>query len=403
VSPLHAPDGALVGSIHAARDITVLKKAEEMSRQYSHDLEKLLSISRETTMTTDLQVLYRAFVGASKEQLNLDFSTLMLLSEDKKTLTIHDCLGFPDAMIGHFSLVEGQGLSTLVVKNKKPDMVVDFTRETRFEVPPIVRKKNILSAVAVPMMMKDDVFGVLIGHTLDRREFTQKDINIYQHIANQAAVAIRNSLNMDMVKKSEQRLRDITASLGEGIYALNSEGKVIFMNPEAERVLGWTEAELLNKNIHDIVHSRGTDGSYLSFEDCPMHKVIDSAERFVSRDEVFIRKDGTVFPVSVISAPLMEDGKVNASITAFRDITERKRIEQEREQLIADLQKALAEIKTLHGILPICSYCKKIRDDKGAWTQLEAYIAEHTNALLSHGICKECAKKMYPEYYKENT
>jgi len=67
---------------------------------------------------------------------------------------------------------------------------------------------------------------------------------------------------------------------------------------------------------------------------------------------------------------------------------------------VADLQEALAAIKTLHGILPICSSCKKIRDDKGAWTQMEAYITEHTDAEFSHGICSECAQKLYPEYFK---
>ncbi|MCK9419055.1 MAG: response regulator [Nitrospirae bacterium] len=78
---------------------------------------------------------------------------------------------------------------------------------------------------------------------------------------------------------------------------------------------------------------------------------------------------------------------------------EQQRHREECEKLIADLQSALATIKTLHGILPICSSCKKIRDDKGAWTQIEAYISEHTDAEFSHGICSDCAKKLYPDYF----
>ena len=80
---------------------------------------------------------------------------------------------------------------------------------------------------------------------------------------------------------------------------------------------------------------------------------------------------------------------------------ERQRHQQERDNLIVELQEALGTIKTLHGILPICSSCKKIRDDKGAWTQMEAYITEHTDAEFSHGICSECAQKLYPEYFKK--
>jgi len=88
-----------------------------------------------------------------------------------------------------------------------------------------------------------------------------------------------------------------------------------------------------------------------------------------------------------------------AEIIAYRE--EHKRHLAEREKLIAELQKALAEIKTLHGILPICSSCKKIRDDKGAWHQMEEYIRERTDAEFSHGLCSECAKRLYPKYWKE--
>ena len=74
-----------------------------------------------------------------------------------------------------------------------------------------------------------------------------------------------------------------------------------------------------------------------------------------------------------------------------------RRNEEEQRKLICELQKALGEIRTLKGLIPICSSCKKIRDDKGSWQQLEAYIMQHTDAELSHGLCSECAKKLYPE------
>jgi len=70
---------------------------------------------------------------------------------------------------------------------------------------------------------------------------------------------------------------------------------------------------------------------------------------------------------------------------------------REREELIKKLNIALDELKTLHGIIPICSYCKKIRDDKGAWDAIEAYISGHTHAKFSHGICPDCLKKHIKE------
>ena len=78
-------------------------------------------------------------------------------------------------------------------------------------------------------------------------------------------------------------------------------------------------------------------------------------------------------------------------------IVERKHAQEQRDKLITELQKALSEVKTLSGLLPICSHCKKIRDDKGYWNQIESYIHEHSEAEFSHGICQECAKKYYPD------
>lgn len=79
------------------------------------------------------------------------------------------------------------------------------------------------------------------------------------------------------------------------------------------------------------------------------------------------------------------------------EIEQRKKAEEDRKKVIDDLEKALNEIKTLEGILPICSSCKKIRDDEGCWNQIEAYIHRHSEAELSHSICPECAKKLYPD------
>jgi PAS domain S-box-containing protein len=80
-----------------------------------------------------------------------------------------------------------------------------------------------------------------------------------------------------------------------------------------------------------------------------------------------------------------------------KEVEERKRVEKELEELVRELQDALAEIKTLRGIIPICASCKKIRDDKGYWTQMEAYIRDHSQAEFSHGICPKCTRELYPE------
>ena len=80
------------------------------------------------------------------------------------------------------------------------------------------------------------------------------------------------------------------------------------------------------------------------------------------------------------------------------DVTDRRQAEDERERSIAQLKEALAQVKTLRGLLPICSSCKKIRDDQGYWQQIESYISRHSHAMFTHGICPDCAKRLYPQY-----
>lgn len=106
---------------------------------------------------------------------------------------------------------------------------------------------------------------------------------------------------------------------------------------------------------------------------------------------------GDTFYITSVKPIVGEGGKVSSVVCISKDITERKRVEMDREQLIQSLKAALQEVKTLSGLLPICAHCKKIRDDRGYWTQLECYIREHSKAEFTHGICPDCAKAFFPE------
>ncbi len=94
--------------------------------------------------------------------------------------------------------------------------------------------------------------------------------------------------------------------------------------------------------------------------------------------------------------------RVNSSLTIKKnydlltnEIKNRQQIEEEKEKLIKKLEQALSEVKSLKGIIPICSYCKNIRDDKGYWNKLELYMQKHSDAEFSHGLCPECSEKLY--------
>lgn len=146
---------------------------------------------------------------------------------------------------------------------------------------------------------------------------------------------------------------------------------------------------------------------------------------FMSSEWVNFMPEGHVILRNVMFAPLVLEGKTVGIIglankdadfndndakvaTGFgelaaialqnsRNLDDRIQAEKQREKTIIDLKKALAEVKKLSGLLPICSHCKKIRDDKGYWNQIEYYIHEHSEAEFSHSVCQECAKKYYPD------
>lgn len=113
-------------------------------------------------------------------------------------------------------------------------------------------------------------------------------------------------------------------------------------------------------------------------------------------DNEILKRAKITEPFGYLIKPVQDrDIKVGIEVAIYK-----AKMEKEREKLREDLQEALAEVKTLSGFLPICANCKDIRDDEGYWQQIERYISDHSEAQFSHGICPECAKKFYPEFYK---
>jgi hypothetical protein len=103
--------------------------------------------------------------------------------------------------------------------------------------------------------------------------------------------------------------------------------------------------------------------------------------------------------VAYLGAAKGQAEQLNEELTF--EVNERKRAQKERERLITELQDALANIKILRGLLPICSHCKKIRDDDGSWQVVEVFVRDHSEADFSHSICPECLNKMYPEFRRD--
>ncbi len=140
-------------------------------------------------------------------------------------------------------------------------------------------------------------------------------------------------------------------------------------------------------------------GGFCHTDDCPLQQIINGKDEVTTESAKYKTKEGT--NTYIISArPFRDaDGNLLGIVESFQNISDRIKAENAKAELIDDLQEALDKVNLLGGLLPICASCKKIRDDKGYWNQIETYIRDHSEAEFSHGICPDCAKKLYPEFY----
>ena len=208
---------------------------------------------------------------------------------------------------------------------------------------------------------------------------------------------------------------DLQASIQRDIEIFNL-WKIRYFSPDGEILYSSEKAEIGNINKKPYFTERVAKGHILA---TMVKKEGDT-------------KDGPPTPYDVVETyiPIMFENTFNGAVEVYVNVTEQmQRLKllfwrsyiifsiviftfltlivifsfrldtaaKERENIILDLQDALAEVMTLRGIIPICSYCKKVRDDKGYWNQIESYIRDHSEADFSHSICPECAKELYPD------
>ena len=170
-----------------------------------------------------------------------------------------------------------------------------------------------------------------------------------------------------------------------GYVTVSEKGLILESNLTAAMLLGVARGALLKQLLSRFIFTEDQDIYYLHRK-----QLLKSGDP-QSYHLRMLKMDGTAFWAHLLMAVAQDDEGAAMHHVVLSDTTEFKRTEEA-------LQKAFDNIRTLHGILPICFKCKKIRNDQGYWTQVEVYVRDHTEAEFSHGICPECMKVLYPEY-----
>jgi PAS domain S-box-containing protein len=230
--------------------------------------------------------------------------------------------------------------------------------------------------------------------TETKQELIEDLADLHKQLADVKESRSETKKALQALQVSETRYRRLFETAQDGILILNAEtGQIDDVNPYMIDMLHYSYGEFVGKKLWEVSSFKDTvlnqaafkelqDKGYIRYKDLPLETV-----------------EGKPIAVEFVSNVYEVDGKKVIQCN-IRNITERKEVQEALEEERRRLQQALDEVRTLRGILPICANCKKIRDDKGYWNQVEKYVSNHTEAKFSHGLCPGCIEILYPELKK---
>jgi PAS domain S-box-containing protein len=244
----------------------------------------------------------------------------------------------------------------------------------------------------------------LIGTATGPDEFTfkRKDGTLrVVEISSQIIKLERKRVVMGMVqditehKNIEERFKLATKAAIVGVWEWNIQTGDFYLDENVKAILGYRDDEIPN-DLDTWANYIHPDDKQRTMELAQDH--LDGKTTEYKCEHRMLHKDGSVRWMLTRGKAIRDaKGKTIRMIGTDMDITEKKHAEEEKEKLIGELQDALGQVKKLSGLLPICSVCKKVRDDKGYWHQVETYIRNHSEADFSHGLCPDCAGEYYSE------
>ncbi len=234
-------------------------------------------------------------------------------------------------------------------------------------------------------------------HDLIMRVFILASFIIFGIVA--SAIFERHTLAQEALAEKSAYLDNILRSATEfAVITTGTDLTINYCNPMAERLFGKSASEAIGTRLTGL----RVNGS------APFDRV-ETALKGISDggEHVYIVTMETQTGVRNIEARIFgifdRAGRLIGYASFSRDITDAMRFTGERDRLIRSLQEAAGSVRTLSGLLPICSYCKKIRDDRGQWSQIETYIRKRSEAEFTHSICPECVRKELDGLDKEGT
>ena len=288
----------------------------------------------------------------------------------------------PDLILADYSLPSFGGMAALDICRKKcPDT-------------PVIVVSGVIGEEFAIETLKQGATDYVLKQRLSRL------IPVVHRALRESEERVKRRLMEEALRENEKKFRELFNNLNDAVL-LNeltkdhNPGRILEVNDVACRILGYERYELLEMSRSDIESKEGIE--YLK-------KLLHNKQKHASFtfETALKSKFGGVIPFETNTRIFNMKGE-EVVLSIARDITERRQAQAAREKLIQELQQALAQVKSLKGLLPICSWCKRIRDDHGYWLEVEAYLHENSEVDFSHGICPECTERYKKQHLEKRS
>ena len=229
------------------------------------------------------------------------------------------------------------------------------------------------------------------AYRMDEPEKTQAELQrpLAQHEA-----ACGPSDGHEQMRQKHGLFREVVDRFVDAVILIDgATGEIGYTNAAACRVLGYEASALEEKHFSILLPPSDRMSAQALLEEMKAYDGVFT--------QALLLANGVTCTMDM-TATIVRWQAEDFVVLCLRDITERTLAEQERERLTRELKEAIARVQTLSGLLPICAWCKRVRDDKGYWKQIETYIRDHSEVDFSHGLCPDCQKRLHKEYFDQS-
>ncbi|MCD6162851.1 MAG: PAS domain S-box protein [candidate division Zixibacteria bacterium] len=208
------------------------------------------------------------------------------------------------------------------------------------------------------------------------------------------------------LQKSEEQYRLLAENITDVIWLIDNKLNITYVSPSIEKMIGYSPDEIMNIKWDKLLSAssmKSAEKIAADEQNLEITGKTHSLNTIQANEFELISKDGALIWIECQSTFMRDsNGQLTGALGVARNINQRKWAEKQQDILIMKLQNALDRIKTLSGIIPICSSCNKIRNDDGSWEDIGEYVKTHSDAEFTHGLCPQCASKLYPNFYSDD-